>query len=448
MKSPNTPSPYTPYFTPQHRVSPGSVEHVTESTPTLFTPLTIRSRTLKNRIVVSPMCQYSSSPSGPDMGTLTPYHIATLGHYALKGAGLVFTEALAVEPRGRITPNDAGLWSDAQIQGLKKVADFVHSQGALFGVQLAHAGRKASQEAPWIGERRAGRESGGWGPGDVVGPSGGPEQIWDGKAEDDVTGAFWQPRSLTIDEIAELVGDFKAAAVRAVKTGVDVIEIHAAHGYLMHEFLSPVTNRRKDIYGGDFEGRTRLVREVIEAVRGTVPEDIPLFLRLSATEWLEGSVIEKEAGGSWNVDETTRLAMLLPDLGVDLLDVSSGGNHQSQDMSAFRIPDYQTRHAGRIRRQVKSEGKSLLIGAVGLITGAEQARDLVQDNAEATIAEEARAAEQMTDTEPGRDPHADVVFIARQFMREPEWVLRVAAKLGVDVAWPSQFQRVRFPKTQ
>ncbi|MBA7491779.1 NADPH dehydrogenase [subsurface metagenome] len=348
---------------------------------------------------------------------------------------------------GRITPNDAGLWREEQVEGLRRVTEFVKSQGALVGVQLAHAGRKASVNAPWVvgrGQRRAGWDVGGWGPGGVVGPTGGVDQIWDGKTEDDESGGYWEPRELTVEEIEKIVDDFRSAAARAVRAGVDVVEIHAAHGYLIHQFLSPVTNRRRDAYGGDFWGRTRLLREVVQAVRSVMPEGLPLFVRVSATEWLEGSEVEKSAGGSWTVDETVRLAKLLPELGVDLLDVSSGSNHRDQDVSVFKIKDYQTRNAARIRREVKSEGKRLLIGAVGLITDAEQARDLVQE--EPTVADEAQAVKELTDATGGKEPHADVVFVARQFMREPEWVLRIAAQLDVDVAWPSQFRRVRFPK--
>lgn len=446
--------PGIPYFIPQHKTSPGTAYPSATKTPTLFQPLTIRNVTLKNRIVVAPMCQYSVAAVGPTTGALTPYHIATLGHYALKGAALVFIEATSVQYCGRISPNDSGLWCDAQIDGIKAVADFVHAQGALLGIQLAHAGRKASQTAPWIGgghdgRRRHGMRStkdvGGWGPGGVVGPSGGKEMVWDGKDESDPDGGFWAPRELTLQDIQELIEDWKSAAMRALRAGVDVIEIHGAHGYLFHQFLSPVTNKRTDQYGGSFENRTRLLREVILAVRSVMPEHMPLFLRLSTTEWLEGSEVEKAASGSWDVESTIKLAKLLPDLGVDLLDASSGGNHHSQNTSQFHTKDYQTKIAGRIRQEVKAEGKKLLIGAVGLITDAEQARDLVEER-EPTIGEEAQAAHEVTDAEQGRDPHADVVLVARQFMREPEWVLRVAHKLGVDVAWPSQFLRVRFPK--
>lgn len=462
----NLSAPGIPYFTPAHTTPPGTALPSQKSIPTLFKPLTIRSKTLKNRIVVSPMCQYSTAPDGPEIGCLTPYHIATLGHYAIKGVALVFIEATAVQPCGRISPNCPGLWSDAQIEGIRSVANFVHSQGALVGIQLAHAGRKASTLAPWVASSVAGAagstlkygaramgDVGGWGEGGVVGPMGGPEWTWDGKVNSDPNGKFWEPRALNEEELKELVEDWKASALRAVKAGVDVIEIHGAHGYLIHQFLSPVTNRRTDSYGGSFENRTRLLKQIVTGIRSVIPDDMPLFIRLSSTDWLEGSEVEKQAGGSWDVKSTTEVALSLPDWGVDLFDVSSGANHHQQNTSVFRIVDYQTRIAGLIRRELKKEGKKLFIGAVGLITEAEQASSLLEESqmgdkdlSQSDIAKEAEAAKDLTDDKDGKEPKADVIFVARQFMREPEWVLRVAAKLDVDVAWPSQFMRVRFPK--
>jgi len=231
----NPPVPGLPFFTPQHAQSPGTPKNPKgDGIPTLFTPLTIRGTTLRNRIIVAPMCQYSTAPSGPDAGALTPYHVTTLGHYALKGAALIFIEATAVQPRGRISPNCPGLWQDEQqIVGVRSVAQFVHSQGAFCGIQLAHAGRKASTVAPFVASRfgrrsmRAGVEVGGW-PDDVVGPSGGREFVWDGKGVEDEEGGFWEPRELSVREVEGLVEDWKRAAERAVKAGVDVIEIHGA----------------------------------------------------------------------------------------------------------------------------------------------------------------------------------------------------------------------------
>ena len=447
------------YFTPAHRDTPGAPVNISQDTPTLFTPLKIRDVTLRNRIVVAPMCQYSTAAEGAQIGALTDYHVATLGHYALKGSSLVFVEATGVQPNGRISPHCPGIWSDDQIPGLKRVADFIHSQGSVCGIQLAHAGRKSSTMPPWISARqkkpstRAQPSDGGW-PNDVVGPTGGDS--WDGKgdAED---GGYFSPRQLTVAEIRELVGDFAAAAERSVKAGVGVIEIHAAHGYLIHQFLSPVTNRRSDAYGGSFENRVRILVEVIQAVRQVIPPGMPLFLRMSSTEWLEETDLGKKYG-SWDVESTIRVAKMLPSLGVDLLDVSSGGNHPEQRIQMFNAKDYQIKIAKQVRQVIHEDGLDLLIGAVGLITEAKQARDIVQATGEQevagsrdnnpSIAEEAAAAVKMTDATAGKEAAADVILVARQFMREPEWVLKVASVLEVDVSWPSQFLRVRFPKVK
>ncbi|CBX92310.1 hypothetical protein IAQ61_006295 [Plenodomus lingam] len=460
----NRGSPNIPYFTPLHLSSPGTPSALTPTTPTLFTPLRIRNTTLRNRILVAPMCQFSSAATGPTTGALTNYHIATLGHYALKGAALVFIEATGVQANGRISPNCPGLWSDAQIPALRRVSDFIRSQGALCGVQLAHAGRKASTCAPWVagqqrtqgGKRkvsvRADVDVGGW-PGDVVGPMGGEEWAWDGQVGGKEGSGYWAPRALSTLEIEELVRDWARSAERAVKAGVDVIEIHAAHGYLIHQFLSPITNRRSDGYGGSFENRTRLLLEIIRAVREVIPQGLPLYLRISATEWMEETAPGKQYG-SWTVQDSIRLAKLLPALGVDLLDVSSGGNHPAQQISMFNTKDYQTSIAARIRSELQKSNLSLFIGAVGLITEAEQARNIVEEGGVRTVSqtgleeftEEAKAAVAVTEGKDGKQPLADVVLVGRQFMREPEWVLKVAWQLGVDVAWPNQFLRVRFPK--
>ena len=391
------------------------------------------------------MCQYSTSPTGETTGALTDYHIATLGHYALKGAALVMIEATAVQPNGRITPHDSGLWAHdvctaAQQAGVKRVADFCHAQGALCGIQLAHAGRKASTVPPWVamqlgkGSVRADESVFGW-PGDVVAPSGGEGMAW---SEDGV--GYWPPREMGLGEIEELVKAFAESARLAVEAGVDVIEVHGAHGYLLNEFLSPITNRRTDRYGGDFEGRVRVVKEVCKAIRDVVPEGMPVFLRVSATEWMDESEIGEELG-SWDVESTLRLARMLPGMGIDLLDVSSGGNHEKQRIQPHS--DYQVSIAGQIRKAMRQEKLNLLLGAVGLITDAEQAKGIVEESLE----EEAETAKDMVETKHGKEAMADAIFVARQFMREPEWVLRVAWKLGVDVAWPCQFRRVRFATT-
>lgn len=326
----NAPVPGMPFFTPQHHESPGTPRAFNEAVPTLFKPLRIKNATLRNRIVVAPMCQYSAADSGPQIGALTPYHITTLGHYALKGSSLVFTEATGVQPNGRISANCPGLWSDSQIDGLKAVVDMVQSQGALCGIQLAHAGRKGSTVPPFIAAQfkrpslRATSDIGGW-PENVVSAMGGEDFTWDGKRSDDPNGGFWAPRALSVQEIQELVKDWASAAFRAVRAGIDVIEIHGAHGYLIHQFLSPITNRRTDRYGGSFENRTRLLVEIIEATRAVIPQSMPLFLRLSSTEWMEDTDIGKQLG-SWNVESTIAISKIASDLGVDLLDVSSGGN--------------------------------------------------------------------------------------------------------------------------
>lgn len=435
------------YFTPTHAISPGTTVHPDSKTPTLFTTLKVRSKTLRNRIIVAPMCQYSAAAEGPEVGTMTDYHLVTLGHYALKGAALVFTEATGVQPNGRITPHCPGLWSDSQVDGLKRVCDFVKSQGALSGVQLGHAGRKSSTVPPWIAVQedrlsmRAGIEAGGW-PQDVVGPMGGPHHSWDelGLAQE---GGFFPPRQLGIAEIQEIVRAFAASAKRAVQAGIDVIEIHGAHGYLIFQFLSPITNRRTDEYGGSFENRIRLLTEVIQAIRAEIPRDMPLFLRISSTEWMEKTELGRKYG-SWDVQSTMKLAVLLPSLGIDLLDVSSGGNHPQQQIQMMSSKDYQTRIANQIRQTVKKAGLNLLIGAVGLITEADQAKKIVQQARENATGEDAITARDMTQAQGDQQPMADVVLVARQFLREPEWVLKVAWELGVDVAWPSQFWKVRF----
>ncbi|KAI9654509.1 MAG: hypothetical protein M1821_006599 [Bathelium mastoideum] len=448
----NTPVANIPYFTPQHLHSPGTPKELSAKTPTLFTPLQIRNVTLRNRIIVSPMCQYSSASSGPDIGALTDWHVATLGHYAIKGAALVFVEATGVQPNGRISPNCPGLWDDAQIQGLKRVADFVKSQGALTGIQLAHAGRKSSTTAPWVStvlgkkSKRADKDVDGW-PDDVKGPSGGADQAWDGPFDSE-NSRFWPPKALTTQEVREIVQDFAKAAERSVKAGVDVIEIHAAHGYLLHQFLSPLSNKRtNDEYGGNFENRTRLLFEVIEAVRAVIPENMPLFLRMSSTELMEDTDLGKQLG-SWDVDSTIKVAKQLPALGVDLLDVSSGGNHFGQQVDGFNTKSYHVNIASQIRNAVHAEKLELLIGAVGMITEAEQAKVIVEEAGSGTVAQlengiqaEAEAARDLTDAKDGKKPQADVILIGRQFLRESDWVFNVASQLGVDVWWSSQSLR-------
>lgn len=422
------------YFTPAN--NGGVALHPQDpNTPTLFRPLKIRDVNLKNRVMVAPMCTYSteSDPTSPAVGALTDFHIAHLGHLASKGAGLVIIEATAVQPNGRISPNDSGLWQEGtdseQFKGLRRVADFAHSQGAKVGIQLAHAGRKASTVAPWLSSQmkrssvKADESVGGW-PSDVVGPTGGEDHIW---APGDVK--FWPPRALSTVEVEEVVRAFARSAKLAVQAGVDLIEIHGAHGYLLNEFLSPVTNRRSDKYGGSFENRVRIVREVVTAIRAVIPRGMPLFLRISATEWLENRPIAAEVG-SWDMASSIELAKMLPELGVDLLDVSSGGNHKDQEIQPHT--NYQIDLAARLRREIRAAGQKTLVGAVGLITEAEAARHIVQG------ADEAQAAEAMLS---GQEPKADAILMARQFLREPEWVITAARKLGVEIRLPFQFAR-------
>ena len=357
---------------------------------------------------------------------MTPLYLTTLGHYVYKGAALAMVEATGVQPNGRISVNCPGLWNDAQTEGLKTLADFIHSQGGLIGVQLSHGGRKSSTMPPWVAagwgksSARAEAAEGGW-PDNVVGPMGGASNSWDGKGKDDPTGGYCEPRAMTEDEIAELVKDWANSARRAVTAGADTIEIHAAHGYLLHQFLSPITNRREDKYGGSFDNNVRLVVEVIQAVRAVIPSTMPLMVRISATDWMEESELHRQFG-SWDLESTIRFAKMLPDLGVDVLDVSSAANHPAGRFTVFNAGDEQIRMAAKIRQAVKEAGQQLLIGAVGMITDARQAQDVVKE----------KSAGEAT---------ADMIFVGRQFLREPEWVLNVAAELGVDVAWPIQIAR-------
>jgi 2,4-dienoyl-CoA reductase-like NADH-dependent reductase (Old Yellow Enzyme family) len=423
-----------PYFTPANNAG-GAINPDDLNTPTLFRPLRIRDVTLKNRVIVAPMCTYSteSDPSSPAVGALTDFHIAHLGHFAVKGVGLIIIEATAVQANGRISPNDSGLWQEGtdseQFKGLRRIVEFAHSQGAKIGIQLAHAGRKASTVSPWLASQakkrgiKADETVGGW-PSNVVGPSGGEEHIW---APGD---QFWAPREMSTAEVEELVQAFAHSAELAAKAGVDLIEIHGAHGYLIHQFLSPVTNRRTDKYGGSFENRIRIVAEVAAAIRAVIPSGMPLLLRISGTDWLEKEPVASQTG-SWDMPSSIKLAKLLPDMGIDFLDVSSGGNHKDQRIEPHS--NYQIDLAGEIRREIRSANQKTLVGAVGFITEAESARNIVQG-----AEEEAKANEELLS---GQEPKADAVLMARQFLREPEWVLTAAKTLGVKVLLPWQFAR-------
>ncbi|ESP89453.1 NADH:flavin oxidoreductase/NADH oxidase [Candidatus Halobonum tyrrellensis] len=359
---------------------------------TLFSSLSIRGTELPNRVMVSPMCQYSSSD-----GLATDWHLVHLGSRAVGGAGLVMAEATAVTPEGRITPYDLGIWNDEQADALAPVADFVRSQGSVPAIQLAHAGRKASTGRPWDGGDPVPVDEGGW---ETVAPSGTPYPR-DGDEQ--------PTRALSTGEIEDVVADFADAAERALAAGFEVAEVHAAHGYLLHEFLSPVANDRDDEYGGSFENRTRLLREVTGAVRSVWPDDKPVFVRISATDWLD----DRE---SWDVGQSARLAPLLAEAGADLVDVSSGGISPDQQLP-HAGPNYQLPYAETIKEHVEAEDADVLVGSVGGITEPQQAEAIVSN---------------------GR---ADAVLMAREFLRSPYWPLHAAHELGAEVEWPVQYQR-------
>ncbi len=350
--------------------------------PHLFDTFALRDVTLANRIVVSPMCQYSSTD-----GFANDWHFVHLGSRAVGGAGLVFTEATAVTPDGRISPEDLGIWSDAHVESVARIARVVRAQGCAAGMQIAHAGRKGSTFAPWKGQGAVSAGAGGWQP---AGP--GAEAFSDG---------FPTPRTLSATGISEVVCAFADAARRALAPGLNVLGIHAAHGYLIHEFLSPLTNHRTDAYGGSFDHRTRLCLDVVDAVRRVWPERLPLFVRISATDWVPGG---------WDVDQAVELARRLRDRGVDLIDCSSGGAvpHVQIPFS----PGYQVPFAARIRREA-----GIATGAVGLITTPSQADAIIQSG------------------------QADCVLLAREMLRDPYWPLRAARDLGHIVRWPSQYLR-------
>jgi 2,4-dienoyl-CoA reductase-like NADH-dependent reductase (Old Yellow Enzyme family) len=348
----------------------------------LFTPLTLRGLTLPNRIAVSPMCQYQAQD-----GLVNDWHLVHYGGLAQGGAGLVITEAAAVLPEGRISPEDLGLWNNAQAEGLARIVRFIASQGAVPGVQLAHAGRKASNPAPWKGSGSLSPSQGGWTP---AAPSALPfDEGWT------------VPTALDEPGILAVIEAFMDAARRAVAAGFRVIEVHAAHGYLLHQFLSPLSNHRTDAYGGSFENRTRLVREVVGALRQILPEELPLLVRISATDWVEGG---------WTLDQSVALAKELKALGVDLVDCSSGGLAPRAEIPLG--PGYQVPFAARIRAEA-----DLPTGAVGLITDPEQA--------EAILAQAS----------------ADLVLLGRELLRDPRWPLRAAKALGVEAPWPASYLR-------
>ena len=348
----------------------------------LFEPLALRGITLKNRIVVSPMCQYSAQN-----GFANDWHLVHLGSRAVGGAGLILQEATAVSPEGRISPEDLGLWQDEQVPMLRRINDFIISQGSVPGVQLAHAGRKASTYRPWSGAGAVPESAGGW---PVVGPSGTA-----------FSESYPVPTALDAAGIQQVIADFGAATRRALAAGFQVVELHAAHGYLLHQFLSPLSNQRRDAYGGSFENRVRLLLEVVAATRAVWPEELPLVVRLSATDWTEGG---------WNADESVQLAALLKTRGVDLIDCSTGGNVPQAPIPV--APGYQVQFAERIRHEAQ-----MLTGAVGLINTPAEAEAILANG------------------------QADLVLLAREFLREPYFPLFAAQDLGVEIEWPAQYER-------
>ncbi|MEN9752387.1 MAG: hypothetical protein RL670_78 [Actinomycetota bacterium] len=354
----------------------------------LFSPIQLRDLDVKNRIFISPMCQYACMDKD---GKVSDYHLAHYGERAKGGAGLIIAEATAVSELGRISPWDTGLWSDDQVEPWRRVVDFVHQQGSRFAVQLAHSGRKGSTYPEWLGNGSVPESEGGF---QIVSPTNEP------------FGDYQAPTALSTAEVGELPLQFAKAAERAVRAGFDAIEIHAAHGYLLHEFLSPATNTRTDQFGGSLENRARLLLDVVRQVRAVVPAGMPLFVRFSASDWVDTG---------WNPDQTAQVADWCIELGVDLIDVSSGGL-----LSGVTIPvgpGYQVPFAEQIAKQV---GKP--VSAVGLITEAKQAEAILADD---DIA---------------------VIMVGRAALRDPMWPLRAAAELQVDVPWPVRYQRAKFTK--
>jgi 2,4-dienoyl-CoA reductase-like NADH-dependent reductase (Old Yellow Enzyme family) len=348
----------------------------------LFTPLQLRDLTFKNRIFVSPMCQYSSNDGLP-----TDWHLVHLGSRAVGGAALVMVEATAVSPVGRISPVDSGLWSQAHANAFKRITTFIRENHSVPGVQLAHAGRKASTDAPWRGGHPLAPDQGGW---QLIAPSAIP-----------FAPGYPLPREMTDADIAQLVADFAASARLAQTAGFEVVEIHMAHGYLLHEFLSPLSNHRSDQYGGSFENRTRLPLRVAQAVRSLWPDNRPLFVRISATDWVEGG---------WDLPQSIQFARALNQIGIDLIDCSSGALVPNVKIPA--VPNYQVPFAAAIRKEA-----GIASGAVGLITDPHQAEQIIAEG------------------------QADAVLLARAMLRDPYWPLHVAKTLGAQVTWPPQYAR-------
>ncbi|KAF7716012.1 Uncharacterized protein PECH_001907 [Penicillium ucsense] len=384
------------YFTPA-QVPPAGSAAIPQSDgsqpPKLFQPLKLRGLTFPNRIGLSPLCQYSA-----DDGHMTDWHMAHLGGIAQRGPGFIMVEATAVQPEGRITPQDHGLWKDSQIEPLRRVVEFVHSQSQIIGIQLAHAGRKASTVAPWLSMAATATEKvGGW-PSNVKGPSNTP-----------FMDSFPTPKAMTTADIEQFKKDWVASVKRAIKAGVDFVEIHNAHGYLLMSFLSPATNDRTDEYGGSFENRIRLSLEIAKLTRENVPKDMPVFLRVSATDWLEEDLPDQP---SWRVEDTVRFAKALAESGnVDFLDISSGGNHQKQHIHAK--PAFQAPFAAEVKKAV---GDQLKVGSVGMITDAHLANKLLEEE------------------------NLDFVLVGRGFQKNPGLVWAWADELNVEISMANQIR--------
>ncbi|KAF9361664.1 hypothetical protein BGX26_000616 [Mortierella sp. AD094] len=383
IEQPNAPGAY---LGPIDADLPGA-----DKTPLLFQPFTVKDLTIPNRIVVAPMCMYSSKD-----GFFTNFHLVSIGSFAINGPGLIIQEATAVQPNGRITPGCAGLWDDAHVHKLKEIVDFVHVQGGKIGIQLAHAGRKASAKAPYTNHA----ESDFW-LDNVVAPSGGKHLQWDHHHR--------VPRELSVEEIQEVVNAFGSAAARAARAGMDTVEIHGAHGYLIHNFLSPLTNERTDHYGGSLENRARFLLEVVGAVRANFPAEKPILLRLSASDLVENVV----DGPSWDLEQTVQIAKWVRDAGVDILHVSSGGNTAQQKINA--VPGYQVPFAERIKKEVPG----LHVIAVGIITNGKQAEQVLEEE------------------------KADLIAAGRGFLRQPSFALDSARDLNVKAAYSQQYSRGR-----
>jgi 2,4-dienoyl-CoA reductase-like NADH-dependent reductase (Old Yellow Enzyme family) len=350
----------------------------------LFEPIKIRSIELKNRLAVSPMCEYSSVD-----GFANDWHLVHLGSRAVGGAALIITEATAVSPEGRITHDDLGIWKDEHIEFLKRITSFIEEHGCVPGIQLAHAGRKASHFSPWKGGKALEKNEGAW---ETFAPS--AIAFKDGEP---------LPKEMNKEDIKKLIEDFSAATERALKAGFKIFEIHAAHGYLINEFLSPLSNKRNDEYGGAFDNRIKIIIEIVEAVRKIITNELPLFVRISASDWVEGG---------WTIDDSVKLANILKAKGVDLIDCSSGGNSPNQKIDIK--PMYQVHFSEKIKKET-----GMLTGAVGLITTAKEAEQILSEG------------------------QADLIIMAREFLRDPYFPLHAAHELAQDVEWPVQYVRAK-----